>query len=222
MKKEKKMIKSNGDNFRYFVYYPEEINDDMPLILFLHGIGERGNNLDDVEKYALPKYLNEFDIPYIVIAPQCSNGNFWDYHLRDVEKVIDEEYKKHKFDKENIFVLGSSMGAYGAWNYIIQRPNLFRGIVSASGGIMLNIDQNLTIIKDKPILIYHGDKDDVVDVSESINAYNKLIDIGASNIELKIIKGENHYLSSQAFKDKYVYEWIDKNLKKNKKNTQYS
>ena len=104
------------------------------------------------------------------------------------------------------------MGAYGAWNYLIQRPQLFKGIISVSGGIMLPIEQNLQLIKNKPILIYHGDKDDVVDVSESTSIYNKLVSMGANNIELKVIKNDNHFLTSHAFKDNYIYEWLDKNI----------
>lgn len=212
MLKESRKIRSNNSMFKYYVYYPRIIKENMPVLVYLHGIGERGNHLDDIEKYALPKYMNRYEIPYIVIAPQCHNGNFWDYHLRDVEKVIDREYEKFKFDKKNIFILGSSMGAYGAWNYLIQRPQLFKGIVSVSGGIMLPIEQNLQIIKNKPILMYHGDKDDVIDVSESINIYNKLKKIGAKNAELKVVKNDNHFLTSHAFKDEYIYKWLDKNI----------
>ena len=212
MLKESRKIRSNSSMFKYYVYYPRIIKENMPVLVYLHGIGERGNHLDDIEKYALPKYMNRFEIPYIVIAPQCHNGNFWDYHLRDVEKVIDREYENFKFDKKSIFILGSSMGAYGAWNYLIQRPQLFKGIVSVSGGIMLPIEQNLQIIKNKPILMYHGDKDDVIDVSESINIYNKLKKIGAKNIELKVVKNDNHFLTSHAFKDEYIYKWLDKNI----------
>ncbi len=213
MLKQSQKINFNEEMFKYYVYYPNVVKKNMPVLVFLHGIGERGNNLADIEKYALPKYLNEFDIPYIVIAPQCHENNFWDYHLRDVEKVLEIEYKNFEFDKNNIFVLGSSMGAYGAWNYIIERPNLFKGIISVAGGIMLPLDRVLLPIKEKAILIYHGDNDDVVDVNQSITAYNKLKNIGAANIELKIIKGDNHYLSSHAFKDKYLYEWLEKNVK---------
>ena len=187
MLKESRKIKSNNNLFKYYIYYPRTIKENMPVLVYLHGIGERGNKL-------------------------YHKDNFWDYHLRDIEKVIEREYKKFKFDKKNIFILGSSMGAYGAWNYLIQRPQLFKGIVSVAGGIMLPIEQNLQIIKNKPILMYHGDKDDVVDVSESINIYNKLRNIGANNIELKIIKNDNHFLSSHAFKDNYIYEWLDKNI----------
>ena len=206
MKKEKKYIKCGKDKLEFMVYTPEKISQNMPVLLFLHGIGERGNNLELIEKYALPKYLNRMDIPYIVIAPQCLEGNFWDYHLRDIEQILEEEYKIYHYDKNRVCILGCSMGAYGAWNYIIQRPNLFKGVVAVAGGIMLPVKQNLLLIKDKPILLYHGDKDDVVDISESENAYNKLKEVGANNIELKIVKDDNHFLCSHAFKDKYLFE----------------
>ena len=212
MKKEKKYIKCGKDKLEFMVYTPEKISQNMPVLLFLHGIGERGNNLELIEKYALPKYLNRMDIPYIVIAPQCLEGNFWDYHLRDIEQILEEEYKIYHYDKNRVCILGCSMGAYGAWNYIIQRPNLFKGVVAVAGGIMLPVKQNLLLIKDKPILLYHGDKDDVVDISESENAYNKLKEVGANNIELKIVKDDNHFLCSHAFKDKYLFEWLERNI----------
>ena len=197
----------------YIVYFPENVRENMPLLLFLHGIGERGEKIEDIEKYALPKYMNKFDISYIVVAPQCSYNNFWDYHLKDVEKILKKVYGEYKYDKEKVCIMGSSMGAFGAWNYIASRPNLFKGIVSVSGGMMLPIKQVLMNIKDKKILIYHGDKDDVVDVNQSLVLYDKLKDVGATNVELKIVENDNHYLTSHAFKNKYLYEWLDKNIK---------
>ena len=89
MLKERKSIRINDNSlFQYFIYYPKSVKENLPVLLFLHGIGERGNNLDNIEKYALPKYMNKLDIPYIVIAPQCHVYNFWDYHLRDIEEII--------------------------------------------------------------------------------------------------------------------------------------
>ena len=200
------------DNINYIVYYPENLVKDMPLLLFLHGIGERGNNIKDVEKYALPKYMNKFSIPYIVFAPQCGSSNFWDYHLRDIEKILDVVYKEYHYDKDRVCILGSSMGAFASWNFIMERPSLFKGIVSVSGGIMLPIKDTIIPIKDKAILLYHGDNDDVIDVTKSIDAYKKLKEYGASNIELKIIENDNHYLTSHAFKDDYLYNWLNKNI----------
>lgn len=194
MQKESKVIKIDKNNYlNYYLYKPDKFKENLPVILFLHGIGERGTNISDIEKYSLPKYLKNIDIPFIVIAPQCLENNFWEYHLRDVEKIINIEYKKNKYDKENIFLAGSSMGAYGAWNYLIQRPDLFKGIISVAGGIMLPIKQNIEKVKNKKILMYHGDKDDVVDVNVSIKTYEKLKDGNAKDVELKIINNDNHF-----------------------------
>lgn len=212
LKKYCKLNTKEYSNINYIVYLPEKIDENMPLLLFLHGIGERGKSIESVEKYALPKYMNKFDIPYIVVAPQCTNNNFWEYHLRDVEKVLEEVYKKYKYNKNRVCILGSSMGAFGAWNYIISRPNLFKGIVSVSGGIMLQLSQTLKPLKEKAILMYHGSADDIINVNESIRAYNKLKNIDTKNIELKIIENDNHFLTSHAFKDKYLYEWLRKNI----------
>ena len=90
MQKEKKYIKCGKDKLGFMVYTPDKMSENMPVLLFLHGIGERGANLELIEKYALPKYLNRIDIPYIVIAPQCSNNNMWDYHLREIEQILEE------------------------------------------------------------------------------------------------------------------------------------
>lgn len=212
LKKYCKLNTKEYSNINYIVYLPEKIDENMPLLLFLHGIGERGKSIENVEKYALPKYMNKFDIPYIVVAPQCTNNNFWEYHLRDVEKVLEEVYKKYKYNKNRVCILGSSMGAFGAWNYIISRPNLFKGIVSISGGIMLQLNQTLKPLKEKAILMYHGSADDIIDVNESIRAYNKLKNINTKNIELKIVENDNLFLTSHAFKDKYLYEWLRKNI----------
>lgn len=207
-----KLNNKNYCNINYIVYYPENKKENLPLLLFLHGIGERGNEVTDIEKYALPKYMNKFNVPYIVIAPQCTDNNFWDYHLRDVEKILEVVYKKYNYDKTRVCILGSSMGAFGAWNYIMSRPELFKGIVSVAGGIMLPIANTLLPLKKKTILMYHGNADDIVDVSESIHAYEKLKEIGADNLELKIIDNDNHFLTSHAFKDNYLYEWLEKNI----------
>ena len=69
LKKYCKLNKNNYCNIKYIVYLPEKLTDNMPLLLFLHGIGERGENIESVEKYALLKYMNRFDIQFIVVVP---------------------------------------------------------------------------------------------------------------------------------------------------------
>lgn len=87
---------------------------------------------------------------------------------------------------------------------------MFKGIISVAGVPMFTLTDTLVNVKDKAILMYHGDKDDVVDVNVSINSYNKLKGLGAKNITLKVVENDNHFLTSHAFKDKYLYEWLNK------------
>ena len=82
------------------------------------------------------------------------------------------------------------MGVIGAGNFIMTRPELFKGIVSIAGSIMLPLKKALLPLKDKGNLIYHGCEDNVIVVTESINAYKKLKEVGALSIELKIIEND--------------------------------
>ena len=117
----KELSEKIGVTERMIRYYKDEICNNGIAIEFFKGPNGGYFMIDEIKNYTS---INKYDIPYIVIAPQCHKNNFCDYHLRDVEKVLEVEYKRFEFDKNNIFVLDSSMVAYGAWNYLIQRPEL--------------------------------------------------------------------------------------------------
>lgn len=68
--------------------YEEKTNQLFPVILFLHGIGERGNDISNVKKYGIHKYLDVIDIPFVIISPQCHFSNFWETHTNDIELKI--------------------------------------------------------------------------------------------------------------------------------------
>lgn len=196
----------------YLVHIPKNLKDGLPILLFLHGIGERGNNIDDIKRYSFPAYISEMNLPYVTICPQCSNNNFWDYHLREIEIILKNVIDEYKCDKNRICIMGSSMGACGAWNYIMERPDLFKCLVSASGRVGLPIDENMNKILDKSFFISHGTDDDIIDCSNSIEIYDKLIKLGAKDVTLKLIEGGNHYVCSTIYKDEEVYKWLSKKL----------
>lgn len=212
MLEKKCKLKKENYEINYIVNYPRNMKDNLPIILFLHGIGERGSNIDDIKRYSFPNYIVDMEIPYICISPQCLENNFWDYHLRDIEEILQQVIIDYKCDKTRICIMGSSMGACGAWNYIMQRPNLFKCLVSASGKAGLPIKENIDKIVNKSFLIYHGTDDDVIDCKNSIEIYDKLIENGAKDVEIKLIKGGNHYVCSTAYKDPYLYKWLVKKL----------
>ena len=212
MEEIKCVLEKENYKMNYIVNYPKDFKKNLPVLLFLHGIGERGSNIEDIKRYSFPNYIGKMDIPYICICPQCLDNNFWEYHLRDIEEILEIVINEFQSDKNRICIMGSSMGACGAWSYIMQRPNLFKCLVSASGRASLPIDENIKRIVDKSFLIYHGTNDDVIDYKNSIEIYDALINNGASDVELKLVENENHYLCSTAYKDPYVYKWLRKKL----------
>ena len=146
--------------------YDEKSNELFPVILFLHGVGERGNDINLVRKYGIHRYSETMNIPFIIVSPQCHANNFWDMHFSDIEFLLEEVRIKYRANIEEICLVGISLGAYGAWNFAMQRPKLFSSIVSIAGGAMLPKYANL--ISHMPSYIVHGELDKEVNVMESI------------------------------------------------------
>lgn len=99
----KELSEKIGVTERMIRYYKDEICNNGIAIESFKGPNGGYFMIDEIKNYTS---INKYDIPYIVIAPQCHKNNFCDYHLRNVEKVLEVEYKRFEFDKKNIFVLG--------------------------------------------------------------------------------------------------------------------
>jgi predicted peptidase len=190
--------------------YDEKANELFPIILFLHGIGERGNDLTLVKKYGIHRYIDKIDIPFVIISPQCHTNNFWETHINDIELLLQDIKKKCRVDIRRICLVGVSLGAYGAWNFVMQRPELFSSIVSIAGGAMLHKYANL--ISHIPSYIVHGELDKEVNVSESIKIYETLVNVGGK-VELNVIPNIGHEICTKIFENNELYKWIENNTK---------
>src|SRR5688572_30198460 len=110
----KKQIRAN-----YLLYLPKDYSatskKSWPLMLFLHGAGERGTNLTKVAVHGPPKLVaqGKRDLPFIIVSPQCSSGERWKTEL--LSALLDDVVAKHRVDKKRIYVTGLSMGGYGTW-----------------------------------------------------------------------------------------------------------
>ena len=114
----------------YLISLPEKYDEDKkawPLILFLHGAGERGNNLDLVKTHGPPKQVEAGrDLPFIVVSPQISEGEWWDsIHLL---ALLDEIEARYRVDQTRIYLTGLSMGGYGTWDLAMRAPDRFAAI----------------------------------------------------------------------------------------------
>src|SRR5262245_53750329 len=104
-----------------------------PLMLFLHGAGERGTNLSKVTVHGPPKIVkNRPDFPFILVSPQCPEGEVWSNDT--LLALLDEVIRKHKVDTNRIYLTGLSMGGYGTWSLGIRYPDGFAAIAPICGG----------------------------------------------------------------------------------------
>lgn len=197
------------------IHLPEDYYSDSdteyPLILFLHGSGERGENLQSIKKYGIHRYLNILKIPAIILSPQCGSNYFWDKYIDSLVSLLAEMKKEFRVNQNKIYLIGISLGAYGAWNFAMQHPNLFAAIVPIAGGAML--PQYSYMMKDIPVWAFHGLKDNVVPAEESIKAVNALKNAGG-NVKLTLVEEVGHELCTKVFEREELYTWL---LKQNKK-----
>lgn len=113
---------------RYLVILPEGFKADKqyPLLVFLHGAGERGDNLELVKKNGPFNKIKELNLPFIIVAPQCALNKWWDTDVLDI--LLDELLVKYPVDPERVYLTGLSMGGFGTWFWATAHPGRFAAI----------------------------------------------------------------------------------------------
>ncbi|HBE68754.1 MAG TPA: phospholipase [Planctomycetaceae bacterium] len=198
---------------RYWLYLPEayETQDKWPLMLFLHGGGEGGGELEKVKKHGPPKLLDQgASMPMIVVAPQNpSETQFWDDQA--LSRLLDELDTQLKVDSRRIYLTGLSRGGYGAWRLAIQNPDRFAALVPISGG---GAQPYVKRIKDLPTWVFHGAKDPVIPVSESERMVRALKAAGG-DVRLTVYPDAAHDAWTEAYNTPELYQWLAGQARKN-------
>ena len=166
-----------SENYVYQIYVsPQAINlAKPPVIVFLHGIRERGmggfiSNFSPF-KFLLEQYLSK--IPAIVLLPQCRPNVYWSDAVMDemVMQSLAETIAEFEADEQRVSLLGVSMGGYGAWHFAMNHPEKFAALVSICGGSPILTGDRFTPLAEKlkntPAWLFHGADDRVVPVVES-------------------------------------------------------
>ncbi len=192
-------------SYQYALHKPKG-KDKKPLIIFLHGSGEKGEDVELVKVHGPFKYLKTHELDAYVLAPQCPKETYWEseslYQL--IKKIINEN---KNIDESRIYLTGLSMGAWGAWNLAFAHPNMFAALVPIAGFVdRVPMIENCEI-SEIPIRIYHGLVDDVVDVRYSIDIYKKLKGC-AKDIQLTIFDDANHDSWTRVYDNPDIYEWM--------------
>jgi len=197
-------------SLKYHIYFPNNYHDSdtkFPLVLFLHGAGERGDDLRLVEKHGIPKMINNgINFPFITVAPQCPKFQYWSepVNVKTLLLLVEEIIKKNKVDIERIYATGLSMGGYGTLAIAKERPDLFSAIIPVCGGLDTT---DIERLKDIPIWLFHGAEDKVVPVENSELIYDLLKPINPE-IKITIYKGINHNSWEMTYNNQNIYDWM--------------
>jgi len=155
------MYSENEFGMNYKVFYPDAY-EELPLIVYLHGAGERGENISHLYRHGIPKLIAEGkEFNAIILCPQCPKQYVWDNVVEKTKRIIDLVSDEYEIKKDRICITGSSMGGFGTWMMAKTYPSFFAGAAPVAGGGMVWRTQKL---KTTPVLAVHGVDDDVVPI----------------------------------------------------------
>ena len=186
--------------------YAQSTNEEFPLILFLHGAGERGSDLDSVKRHGIPKIVETNpDFPFIAVSPQCPEDSWWTSELHTINGLIEEVVEKYQVDTSRIYLTGLSMGGFGTWSLASMYPERFAAIAPVCGGG--EVRQILRSLVEMPIWTFHGQKDDVIPFSRSEEIVTALKKHGSS-IKFTIYPEAGHDSWTKTYDNPELYKWF--------------
>lgn len=227
----------DGTNLNYRLLTPDEdaAGKKFPLVIFLHGAGERGDDNEKQLVHGSQMFLNPVNrekYPAYVLFPQCPPDGFWAYDIKTrqlgfdslteepvmpaifkaVKELIDSYMAYPDVDRSRVYIIGLSMGAMGTYDLVARFPEMFAAAVPICGFVD---PQRLESVKGVSFRIYHGDADSVVPLKGSRNAYKALKKAGAK-VELYEFPGCDHVSWNLAFSQPDFMQWLFKQKKAKK------
>jgi predicted peptidase len=203
-----KRIEIDGTERRYVVYVPRQYDPEKkwPLILFLHGAGERGNDgLLQTEVgigRAIRKHADWF--PCLVLMPQCPERMWWDGARKDVEQTLEKTLREYNIDPDRVYLTGLSMGGYACWMYGAEHAEKFAALMPICGG---GREKDASSLATLPIWAFHGASDDVVSPEESRKMVKAVRDAGG-NIQYTEFEDTGHNSWDKAYGEEKHIKWL--------------
>jgi predicted esterase len=183
--------------------YDKDKDQRWPLIVFLHGSGERGNDLSALKDKGPQGFINAgHPLPFIVVTPQCPRREWWS--PRRVGLLVDEIQEKYRVDPKRIYITGLSMGGYGTFDVAAAYPERFAAIAPVAGGENPDIAQR---IKSVPTWIFHGAEDGVVPTRYSTAIADKMKQLGA-DVKVTLYPNVAHEKWEITYDNPDLYAWF--------------
>ena len=192
----------------YLLHLPADYDadgDPSPLILFLHGAGERGDDIEKVKVHGIPKIAEaQDDFPFIAVSPQCSARSWWTGELEALEALLAEVVETHNVDESRIYLTGLSMGGFGSWALAIRNPGLFAAVAPVCGG---GNAKTVAAIEGVPVWNFHGAKDTVVPPEQS-QAMVDALEAAGGDVQYTLYPEANHDSWTVTYDNPELYAWF--------------
>jgi predicted peptidase len=213
----KLIVKSKRElDVKYLLYLPKDHaakpEKKWPLILFLHGAGERGDDLNRVKVHGPPKLVEKGEaMEFIVVSPQCPKGMVWNDEV--LITLLDDVAKRYRVDVTRLYLTGLSMGGYGTWSLGLTHCDRFAAIAPICGGgdfiKAYNAgDANGKALKTLGVWAFHGAKDPVVPLAESKRMVATLKKFGHPGPKLTVYPEAKHDSWTKTYANPELYKWF--------------
>ncbi len=200
--------------YQYLLHLPKDYKPTdrkrWPLLLFLHGAGERGSNFSLVTKHSPQKLVpQKGDFPFFILSPQCPLEQIWDDDA--LFALLDKVIARFRIDTRRIYLTGLSMGGYGAWSLVAKHPERFAAMAPVCGGgsaanlLMANRAQSRAL-RSLAVWAFHGANDDVVPLAEAKALLAALKKAGCREATLTMYPKTGHDSCTKAYKNPKPYE----------------
>lgn len=218
-----------GQRLHYLLQTPsgKKPESGWPFILFLHGYGECGTDLEQVKKHGPPKLVRKIDAlkGCIIVSPQCPRDSWW--RVDALHALVEEVTMiRGDIDRRRLYVTGLSMGGYGIWSFISRHPSYFAAAIPiCGGGDPLRLPANRPPVKEGiknefdpaglkrasnlPVWTFHGSEDRSVPIGETEMLVRSLRSAGARHVRFTVYPKVGHVAAWQrAYRNPQVWEWF--------------
>jgi predicted peptidase len=193
-------------NIGYKLFVPNNYDPSRrwPIILFLHGIKKRGSDLSLLDNYGLLKTAESTsDFEFIVVAPQCPAYSFWPSMRHEVLALLNQVMSNYNVDNNKVYLTGFSMGGNGVWDLATHYSKQFSAIVPLAGWYEKEAVKHIQ----SPVWVFHGEEDDKVPISNSIELVNQLKGTD-TEIQFTTYPGLSHSIMDETYSNPELFKWL--------------
>jgi predicted peptidase len=214
---ESRTVQVDANEFNYQIYMPPTVKSEtnLPVIVFLHGIGQRGSNgvvpITGAAGAIARHYFGQ--VPAIVLLPQCRQGSYWSDPVMDemVMKALAQTVEEFSADARRVYLIGVSMGGYGVWHFAHNHPHKFAALVSICGGSSITkgdrFEPLARAVGATPTWLFHGADDKIVQVSESRQIV-KALEANGGNVKYNEYENVGHNVWFNVLAEKDLLPWL--------------